>query len=76
MHDYRRQKQMAAKTKPGPQDSEIEIRDNDTNSIVDLERLLIPSPKRGSRDPFDSFPIKMQPHMHDLIHLCKRTAPH
>jgi hypothetical protein len=76
MHDYRRQKQIAANAKPGLYEAEIEIRDNDAKSIVDLERLLIPSPKRGSRDLFNSFPIKMQPHMHDLIYLCKLTAPH
>ena len=76
MHDYRRQKQIAANAKPRLQDVEIEIRDNDAKSIVDLECLPISSPKRGSRDPFDSFPIKMQPHMHDLLYLCKPAAPH
>jgi hypothetical protein len=76
MHDYRRQKQIAANAKPRLQDVEIEVQDNDAKSIVDLERLLIPSPKRGSRDPIDSFLIKMQPHMHDLLYLCKPTALH
>jgi hypothetical protein len=76
MHDYRRQKKIAANAKTGLQDMEIEIRDNDAKSIVDLERLLIPSPKRGTRDPFDSFPIKMRPQMHGLVYLCKLTRPH
>jgi len=75
MHNYRRQKQMAAHAKPGPQDMEIESQDNDAETIVELERPLIPSPERWSKDPFDSFPIKMQPYMHDLLYLCKSTAP-
>jgi hypothetical protein len=55
---------------------EIERQDNDAETIVELERPLILSPERWSKDPFDSFPIKMQPYMHDLLHLCKSTAPH
>jgi hypothetical protein len=74
MHNYRRQQKIAANAKPELQDMEIEIPANYANSIVDLESLLIPSPRRGTRDPFDSFPIKMQPHMHSLINLCKPIA--
>jgi len=55
---------------------EIESQGNDTETIVTLKRPLVLSPERWSRDPFDSFPIKMQPSMHDLLYLCKYTAPH
>lgn len=42
--------------------------------VVGLERPPIPSPERWSRDPFDSFPIEMQPHMHDLLCLYTSAA--
>lgn len=76
MHDYLRQKKIAAHAKSGLQDLEIESQHNDTEKIIELERSLNLSPERWSTDPFDSFPMKMQPHMHDLLHLCKSTAPH
>ena len=55
---------------------EIESQDNDAETIVELERPLILSPEGWSQDPFDSFPIKMQPDMHNLLYVCKSTAPH
>jgi hypothetical protein len=76
MHNYQRQKQIAAHAEPGLQVVEIERQDNDAETIIELERPLILSPERWSTDPFDSFPIKMQPHMHGLLYLCRSTAPH
>jgi hypothetical protein len=76
MHNYRRQQQLAVQPKPGLQDMEIDSQDNDADTIVDLGRPLMLSSERWSKDPFDSFPIQMQPYMHDLLDLCKSTAPH
>jgi hypothetical protein len=75
MHNYRRQKRIAADVKPGVQETESESQDNDTGEIVELERPLVLSPERWSTDPFDSFPIKMQQYMHDLLSLCKSPSP-
>jgi hypothetical protein len=68
MHNHQQQKRRI-------QDMEIESQDDDAETILELKRPLIASPERWSRDPFDSFPIKMQPYMHELLHLCKSTAP-
>ena len=40
-----------------------------------LDAPLVLSTERWSKNPFDSFPIKMQPQMHALLDLCKSTAP-
>ncbi|CZR67531.1 uncharacterized protein PAC_17430 [Phialocephala subalpina] len=69
MHNYRRQKQIDAQAKPGLQDMEIESRHNDAETIMELERPRILSLESWSRDPFNSFSIKMQPYMHELLHL-------
>ncbi|KAF2815865.1 uncharacterized protein BDZ99DRAFT_514505 [Mytilinidion resinicola] len=80
MHDHRRQKR-------GLQDLETSNRDHDLEPVVELEsqddnaeqilELAYPpflTPERWSRDPFDSFPLKMQPHMHELLYLYVSAA--
>jgi hypothetical protein len=62
MHNYPRQKQIAAHAKPGLQVVGVERQDNDAETIVGLERPLVLSPERWSKDSFD--------------YLCKSTAPH
>lgn len=76
MHNYRRQQQIAAHPKPGLQDTEIESQENDAVIIVELECPSILSTGRWSKHPFDRFPIKTQPYVHDLLDLCESTAPH
>ncbi|KAK9427244.1 fungal-specific transcription factor domain-containing protein [Lipomyces doorenjongii] len=67
MHNYQRQKR-------GLQDMEIESQDNDAERVVEFKCPLILSPERWSRDPFNSFPIKMQPHMHHLLYIYVSAA--
>ena len=76
MHNYRRQKRIAVHGKPAPRDIEIGNQDNNVQRIDELQRHPVISPERWSIDPFDSFPIKMKPYMHELLHLCKFTSPH
>jgi hypothetical protein len=57
----------------GAQRKENDGQANDAERVDELDRSL-PSRQRWSTDPFDSFPIKMQPYMHELLNLCKSTA--
>ena len=77
MHNYRRQKKMtAAQTKLDIQDVEIRTGEYDAEAVVQvLESPLVLSSEPWGWDPFDSFPIKMQPYMHELLYLCKSTPP-
>jgi len=68
MHNYRRQQRVAADVISG-------LQNNDTETIVELEHPLVSSLERWNADPFDSFPIKMQPYMHENLSLCKPTSP-
>ncbi|KAF2476654.1 uncharacterized protein BDR25DRAFT_375659 [Lindgomyces ingoldianus] len=69
MRNYRRQKQIAAEAKLGPQGRGIESQDDDdAKTMAELECPLVPSLEHWSADPFDSFPIAMQPYMHELLY--------
>lgn len=69
MHNYLRQKR-------GVQDIEVEIQDIDAETVAETERPPVLSHERWNRDPFNSFPIKMQPYMHGLLYSCKSTTPY
>ncbi|KAF2488335.1 hypothetical protein BU16DRAFT_623637 [Lophium mytilinum] len=68
MHNHRRAKMR------GVQDTEVEGQNSPTEPTVELAHFPIPSPGRWSRDPFDSFPLKMRPHMHELLYLYVSAA--
>lgn len=74
MHNYCRQKQIAVYRDPRSQDIEINNKDNNGGQIDELQRPPHAPPERWSIDPFDSFPIKMTPYMHELLHLCKFSS--
>ena len=66
MQNYQRQKHE-------PQNKETESRDDSAETAI--EPPLVLSPERWSRDPFDSFPMKIEPDMHNQLYLCKSTVP-
>ena len=67
MHHFQRQKD-------GLVDVVINRQDGDAEPLVKFGCSVTPSPEHWSRDPFNSFPIKMQPYMHELLYLCKSTV--
>lgn len=74
MHNYRRRQQAATKEKLGNENNELRVSRGDVEIIIALQNSHILSSERWSRDPFDSFPVKMQPYMHELLHLCKSST--
>jgi hypothetical protein len=64
MQNFQRQKRRL-------QNKGIESQRNDVEAVVSTERRLVVPPERWSKDPFNCFPIKMEPYMHELLYLCK-----
>ncbi len=71
MHNYQRQKQKAAHPKLSSEAVAINSKDDLPVIIFESENLPILSLERWSTDPFDSFPVKMQPYMFELLQLCE-----
>jgi hypothetical protein len=73
MQNYRRQKKRVMNVKPVLQGLLGHGEDTET-SIVELKCSNILLFERWGTDPFDCFPIKMEPYMHELLHFCKPTS--
>ena len=74
MHEHRRKKeQKVVHAKARSHEINRKHQQHDVRSSPGPECALTLSPERWSRDPFDSFPINMQPYMHELVYVCKST---
>jgi hypothetical protein len=67
MHRYKQQKR-------GTQNLKHDGQNHDAMAL-NKHTCPVASPERWSRDPFNSFPIDMQPRMHELLYLCRLFPP-
>jgi hypothetical protein len=71
MRNYRRQQKL--ESLPTPPDIENESEESYEETITRLDHPFTLSPDRWGKDPFQSFPIAMEPHMQSLVDACEFT---